>query len=68
MPTYQHHCTNEQCNHDFELFYGITEDPPTECPKCHQQTAQRVIASGGSFVLTGGGWSSDSYSGGSNHK
>lgn len=43
MPTYLHICQNTQCNNEWEDFYGITKDPPKECPACHQETAKRVI-------------------------
>lgn len=53
MPTYLHTCTT--CNHEWELVYGMTEDPPTECPNCHAQTAKRLIsfASPGKVELSG---------------
>ncbi len=44
MPTYQHLCMDNTCNHEFEDFYSITKDPPTTCPKCGQETVKRVIA------------------------
>jgi len=46
MPTYQHECKNKECNNEWEDFYGIKTDPPTTCPKCNQETAQRVISGG----------------------
>ncbi len=46
MPSYEHICTNTECNHEWEDFYGIKTDPPTTCPKCSLETAQRVISGG----------------------
>jgi putative FmdB family regulatory protein len=51
MPEYEHQCTNEDCKHEWEDFYSIHAEPPTECPKCHQQTAKRVISLGGKGVV-----------------
>lgn len=46
MPTYSHACSNETCLHEWEDFYSITADPPTQCPKCGFETAKRVISGG----------------------
>jgi putative FmdB family regulatory protein len=59
MPTYEYVCKN--CGNAWEATQRISEAPLTECPKCHEQTAQRLI-SGGNFILKGGGWYADLYS------
>ncbi len=59
MPTYDYAC--KSCGHQWETVQRISADPLTECPKCHAQTAQRLI-SGGNFILKGGGWYADLYS------
>ena len=59
MPTYEYVC--KTCGNSWEANQRISEAPLTECPKCHEQTAQRLI-SGGNFILKGGGWYSDLYS------
>lgn len=59
MPTYDYSC--KSCGHEWDAVQRISEDPLTECPKCHAQAAQRLI-SGGSFILKGGGWYADLYS------
>lgn len=59
MPTYEYLCKN--CGHAWEVEQRISADPLTECPSCHQPTAQRQI-SAGNFILKGGGWYSDLYS------
>lgn len=54
MPTYEHICT--ACQNEWEDFYSIKTDPPKVCPKCNQETAQRVISGGsgrGVVPLTG---------------
>jgi putative FmdB family regulatory protein len=63
MPTYDYSCDN--CGHEFERQQRITEDPIKKCPECGKLKARRMIA-GGNFILKGGGWESDLYSGPSN--
>jgi putative FmdB family regulatory protein len=63
MPTYEYACDN--CGHEFERQQRITEKPLKKCPKCGKDEARRMIG-GGSFILKGGGWESDLYSGPSN--
>ena len=59
MPTYEYVC--KSCGNTWEASQRISESPLKECPKCHEQTAQRLI-SGGNFILKGGGWYADLYS------
>ena len=63
MPTYDYSCDN--CGHEFEREQRITEKPLRKCPKCGKDEARRMIG-GGNFILKGGGWESDLYSGPSN--
>lgn len=63
MPTYEYQCA--ACSHGFEREQRITEDPIKLCPKCGAKKAQRLITQG-NFILKGGGWYSDLYSGPSN--
>jgi len=56
MPTYEHKCCNLECQYEWEDMYSIKKDPPAICPKCNQNTAQRVISGGsgkGTVELTG---------------
>lgn len=46
MPTYEHLCTDTNCNHEWEDFYSIKAEPPTTCPKCNKETAKRLISGG----------------------
>src|SRR5690348_14296344 len=66
MPTYEYVC--ESCGNEWEAEQSIKADPLKECPKCAQQTAKRQISRGTGFILKGGGWYSDLYSGASNSK
>ena len=63
MPTYDYSCDN--CGHEFERQQRITEKPVKKCPECGKLKARRMIGGGG-FILKGGGWESDLYSGPSN--
>ena len=63
MPTYDYAC--DACGHEFEKEQRITEKPVKKCPKCGKLKARRMIGGGG-FILKGGGWESDLYSGPSN--
>ena len=63
MPTYDYAC--DACGHEFERVQRITEKPLKKCPKCNRDKARRMIGGGG-FILKGGGWESDLYSGPSN--
>ncbi|MEZ4288231.1 MAG: zinc ribbon domain-containing protein [Polyangiales bacterium] len=63
MPTYEYAC--DACGLAFEKEQRITEAPIRKCPKCGKQKARRMI-NGGGFILKGGGWESDLYSGPSN--
>lgn len=63
MPTYDYSC--DACGHEFERQQRITEKPLKKCPKCGKLKARRMIGGGG-FILKGGGWESDLYSGPSN--
>jgi putative FmdB family regulatory protein len=65
MPTYEYAC--DACGHGFEREQRITEDPIKKCPKCGKAKARRMVGGAG-FILKGGGWYSDLYSGPSNKK
>ena len=63
MPTYEYQC--EACKHGFEVEQRITEPRLESCPKCEKPKLKRLIGTG-NFILKGGGWYSDLYSGASN--
>jgi putative FmdB family regulatory protein len=46
MATYDHQCTDKECNNTWEDSYSIHAAPPTTCPKCHKETAKRIITFG----------------------
>lgn len=54
MPTYDYTCT--ECQHDWEDFHSITDEPVKVCPNCGKETAKRLISGGsgkGVVKLTG---------------
>jgi len=65
MPTYNYRCA--ACGAEFERVQRMSEDPIKECLKCGKPAASRQIIHG-NFILKGGGWYGDLYSGSSNKK
>lgn len=61
MPTYEYACAS--CGHQLEIKQRISEDPLTECPECKEQSLRKQLNNAGAFVLKGGGWYKDGYSG-----
>ncbi|MCA0403095.1 MAG: zinc ribbon domain-containing protein [Proteobacteria bacterium] len=53
MPIYEYECQN--CHHQFDLMQKISENPITQCPKCFESTAKRLVSAAG-FQLKGTGW------------
>lgn len=53
MPIYEYQCSH--CHHQFDLMQKITDKPVTQCPKCFEQTAVKLISAAG-FQLKGTGW------------
>lgn len=64
MPTYDYECSH--CEHTFELFQSISEDPKRKCPACGRLKLKRLIGPGAAVVFKGSGfyqtdYRSDSY-------
>lgn len=53
MPIYEYKC--DKCGHEYELMQKISDAPITECEKCHQDAAKRLVSAAG-FQLKGTGW------------
>ena len=64
MPTYDYKC--DACGTEFTKEQRITEKPSKKCLKCGKMKARRMISESPGFILKGGGWESDLYSGPSN--
>ena len=64
MPTYDYVCN--ACQHEFELFQGIKENPKRKCPECGKLKLRRLFGTGAAIVFKGSGfyqtdYRSDSY-------
>jgi putative FmdB family regulatory protein len=56
MPTYEYAC--KTCGHRFEAWQKITDEPLTECPKCHHEI-HRVLFPAGVVFKGSGFYSTD---------
>ncbi|MBS0207316.1 MAG: zinc ribbon domain-containing protein [Planctomycetes bacterium] len=64
MPTYDYVC--DACDHRFELFHSIRDEPKKKCPNCGKNKLRRLIGTGAAIVFKGSGfyqtdYRSDSY-------
>jgi len=64
MPIYEYRC--EKCQHQFELFQKITDDPVKDCPECGGPVSKLVSST--SFILKGSGWYVTDYGKGNGSK
>ncbi|MFP4176025.1 MAG: FmdB family zinc ribbon protein [Planctomycetota bacterium] len=53
MPTYEYVCN--ECDHLFEKFQSMSDDPVEECPKC-KGNVRRLISGGAGLVFKGSGF------------
>lgn len=58
MPTYDYRCLD--CGHSYEEFQKITDEPFTECPKCHGRV-KRLIGAGAGMIFRGTGFYETDY-------
>lgn len=64
MPTYEYHC--DACDHNFDEFQSMSEEPLKKCPKCKKSKLRRVFGTGAAILFKGAGfyetdYRSDSY-------
>ena len=59
MPTYDYVC--DACDHAFEAFQSIREDPKRKCPECGRQKLRRLIGPGAAIVFKGSGFYKTDY-------
>ncbi|MHB0999669.1 MAG: FmdB family zinc ribbon protein [Armatimonadota bacterium] len=57
MPTYGYQCT--KCNHTFEVFQKITDDPLTKCEQCEGELKKLLYPVG--IVFKGSGFHVNDY-------
>lgn len=57
MPTYVYACKN--CEHQFEIFQKMTDEPLTDCPECKGEVARVLFPPG--IVFKGSGFHINDY-------
>ena len=59
MPTYDYQC--DACDHEFELFQRISDDPQKKCPECGKNKLRRLFGTGAAIVFKGSGFYQTDY-------
>jgi putative FmdB family regulatory protein len=59
MPTYDYVC--EGCQHEFELFQSMKDEPKRKCPECGRQKLRRLIGPGAAIMFKGSGFYKTDY-------
>jgi putative FmdB family regulatory protein len=59
MPTYDYQC--DACEHAFEEFQSMTEEPLKKCPKCGKKKLRRLIGTGAAILFKGSGFYQTDY-------
>jgi len=59
MPTYDYRC--DSCEHEFEHFQSIKDDPLKDCPECGKPKLRRLIGTGAAIVFKGSGFYKTDY-------
>jgi putative FmdB family regulatory protein len=59
MPTYDYIC--DACDHAWELFQKITDDPVKKCPECGKKKAVRQFGIGAAIMFKGSGFYETDY-------
>lgn len=59
MPTYDYQC--DACEHKWELFQKITDDPVKKCPSCGKRKARRLFGTGAAVMFKGSGFYQTDY-------
>ena len=59
MPTYDYIC--DACEHAWELFQKMTDDPIKKCPECGKKKAVRQFGTGAAIMFKGSGFYETDY-------
>ena len=54
MPTYEYEC--QSCEHEFEQFQSMKDDPLKECPECGKKKLKRKVGGGAGLIFKGTGF------------
>ena len=59
MPTYDYVC--DACQHEFEHFQSMKDEPKRKCPECGRRKLRRLIGPGAAIVFKGSGFYQTDY-------
>jgi putative FmdB family regulatory protein len=59
MPTYEYHC--DACEHNFDEFQSMSEEPLKKCPECGRKKLRRVYGAGAAILFKGSGFYQTDY-------
>jgi putative FmdB family regulatory protein len=59
MPTYEYHC--DACEHNFDEFQSMMEEPLKKCPKCGKKKLRRLFGTGAAILFKGSGFYQTDY-------
>lgn len=54
MPTYSYEC--DACEHKYDKFQMMSDDPIKMCPSCGEEKARRLIGAGAGLIFKGSGF------------
>ncbi len=59
MPTYDYRC--DACEHQFEEFQSMKDEPLKKCPQCGKKKLQRLFGTGAGIIFKGSGFYQTDY-------
>jgi putative FmdB family regulatory protein len=59
MPTYDYVC--DACEHSFEEFQSMSEEPLKKCPECGKSKLRRLFGTGAAVLFKGSGFYQTDY-------
>jgi putative FmdB family regulatory protein len=59
MPTYDYVC--DACEHAFEHFQAMKDEPLRKCPECGKMKLRRLIGPGAAIIFKGSGFYQTDY-------
>jgi len=59
VPTYEYQC--DACEHNFDEFQSMTEEPLKKCPKCGKKKLRRLLGTGAAIIFKGSGFYQTDY-------
>ncbi len=59
MPHYDYRCSS--CEHLFEAYQNMSDEPLRKCPACGKPQLKRLIGSGGGILFKGKGFYQTDY-------